>query len=113
VPPLQQQRDRTVRLLCDGFAHDHLELADFETRLDAANRARTATELAALVQGKLAETEQRITELRSLGETLRGVLDRLEWGKLARPDRLCRLERAGSVGQSRIGQIVSSSFARL
>lgn len=35
-------------------------------------------QLAALVQGKLAETEQRITELRSLGETLRGVLDRLE-----------------------------------
>lgn len=35
-------------------------------------------QLAALVQGKLAETEQRIAELRSLGETLRGVLDRLE-----------------------------------
>ncbi|MGI8686074.1 MAG: MerR family transcriptional regulator [Acidimicrobiales bacterium] len=35
-------------------------------------------QLAALVQGKLAETEQRIADLRSLGETLRGVLDRLE-----------------------------------
>jgi MerR family transcriptional regulator, copper efflux regulator len=35
-------------------------------------------QLAALVQGKLAETEKRIAELRSLGETLRGVLDRLE-----------------------------------
>lgn len=34
-------------------------------------------QLAALVQGKLAETEHRIEELRSLGETLRGVLDRL------------------------------------
>lgn len=33
--------------------------------------------LAALVEGKLAETEQRIAELRSLGEVLRGVLDRL------------------------------------
>jgi DNA-binding transcriptional MerR regulator len=35
-------------------------------------------ELAALVQGKLAETEQRIEELRSLQDTLQGVLDRLE-----------------------------------
>ena len=35
-------------------------------------------QLAALVQGKLAETERRIEELRSLGETLRGVLDRLK-----------------------------------
>lgn len=34
-------------------------------------------ELAALVQGKLAETEKRIEELKNLGETLRGVLDRL------------------------------------
>lgn len=35
-------------------------------------------QLAALVQGKLAETERRIDELRSLGNTLRGVLERLE-----------------------------------
>jgi DNA-binding transcriptional MerR regulator len=34
-------------------------------------------QLATLVQGKLAETERRIEELRTLGETLRGVLDRL------------------------------------
>lgn len=34
-------------------------------------------ELAALVEGKLAETERRIEELRSLHETLRSVLDRL------------------------------------
>ena len=33
--------------------------------------------LAALVEGKLAETEQRIEELRSLKEVLRGVRDRL------------------------------------
>jgi MerR family copper efflux transcriptional regulator len=33
--------------------------------------------LAALVEGKLAETEQRITELRSLRDTLQGVLQRL------------------------------------
>jgi DNA-binding transcriptional MerR regulator len=35
-------------------------------------------ELAALVEGKLSETERRIEELRSLRETLRGVLQRLE-----------------------------------
>lgn len=35
-------------------------------------------ELAALVERKLAETEQRMAELRSLRETLHGVLDRLE-----------------------------------
>ena len=34
-------------------------------------------QLAALVTAKLAETERRIEELRSLGDTLRGVLDRL------------------------------------
>ncbi len=34
-------------------------------------------ELAALVEGKLAETEQRIAELQSLRSTLHGVLDRL------------------------------------
>ena len=34
-------------------------------------------ELAALVEGKLAETEQRITELRSLRDSLQGVLERL------------------------------------
>ncbi len=33
--------------------------------------------LAALVQGKLAETQQRIAELQSLQQTLRGVLERL------------------------------------
>ena len=35
-------------------------------------------QLASLVEGKLSETEQRIEELRSLRETLRGVLQRLE-----------------------------------
>ena len=34
-------------------------------------------ELAALVSAKLADTKQRIRELRSLEQTLRGVLDRL------------------------------------
>lgn len=34
-------------------------------------------ELAAIVETKLAETERRINELRTLGQTLQGVLDRL------------------------------------
>lgn len=50
APGLQRQRERTVELLCAGFARDDLELADFEARLDSAHRARTGAELAALVQ---------------------------------------------------------------
>ena len=46
-------------------------------------------ELAALVEGKLAETEQRIAELQSLRGTLTGVLDRL-----ARDEGVHRCEEA-------------------
>lgn len=46
-------------------------------------------ELAALVEGKLAETERRIAELQSLRGTLEGVLDRL-----AANDGLHRCEEA-------------------
>ena len=46
-------------------------------------------ELAALVEGKLAETEQRIAELQSLRSTLHSVLDRL-----ARNEGLHRCEEA-------------------
>lgn len=46
-------------------------------------------ELASLVQGKLAETEQRIAELQSLRGTLTSVLDRL-----ARDEGLHRCEEA-------------------
>ncbi len=46
-------------------------------------------DLAALVEGKLAETEQRIAELHALRGTLHGVLDRL-----ARNDGLHRCEEA-------------------
>ncbi|MEX1184315.1 MAG: DUF1707 domain-containing protein [Gemmatimonadota bacterium] len=45
---LKQQRERTIQLLCDGFAQDRLELADFEARLDVANRAATVADLDAL-----------------------------------------------------------------
>lgn len=46
-------------------------------------------ELAALVEGKLADTEQRIAELQSLRGTLTGVLDRL-----ARDEGVHRCEEA-------------------
>jgi hypothetical protein len=47
---LKDQRERTVRTLCEHFAHDNLEVEEFESRLDAAHRARAHEELAALVQ---------------------------------------------------------------
>lgn len=46
---LTQQRERTVALLCDHFALDHLELPDFEARLDAAHRATTPAALDSLL----------------------------------------------------------------
>jgi hypothetical protein len=49
-PNLREQRERTVAALCEQFAADNLALADLETRLDSAHRARTAAELQALVQ---------------------------------------------------------------
>lgn len=47
---LREQRERTVRTLCEHFARDHLEIADFEARLDAAHRAKVQEDLAALVK---------------------------------------------------------------
>ncbi|HSJ24213.1 MAG TPA: DUF1707 domain-containing protein [Longimicrobiales bacterium] len=46
---LKEQRERTVLALCDHFAADRLELADFEARLDGAHRARSGAELQALL----------------------------------------------------------------
>lgn len=47
---LKQHREQTIEQLCGHFAQDRLDLADFEARLDAANRATTAPELSALLQ---------------------------------------------------------------
>jgi hypothetical protein len=47
---LQERRERTIAALCEHFAGDRLELPEFEARLDAANRARSAEELGALLQ---------------------------------------------------------------
>jgi len=45
---LRAQREETIRALCDHFAADRLEVAEFEHRLDLAHRALTPAELAAL-----------------------------------------------------------------
>lgn len=47
---LRAQRERTVAALCEQFAADNLALAELETRLDSAHRARSADELHALLQ---------------------------------------------------------------
>jgi hypothetical protein len=50
TPPvaLRAQRERTIQTLCDEFAADHLEVAEFEQRLDSANRALTMADLESL-----------------------------------------------------------------
>jgi len=47
LPPvrLEAKRERIIAELSDHFAHDHLDTAEFESRLDRAYRARTLAEL--------------------------------------------------------------------
>src|SRR5512142_1248917 len=45
---LRAQRERTIQTLCDEFAADHIEVDEFERRLDVAHRALTVAELDAL-----------------------------------------------------------------
>jgi hypothetical protein len=47
---LKEHRERTIRALCEHFAHDHLEVEAFEKRLDLAHRSRGAADLDALLQ---------------------------------------------------------------
>ena len=56
-PPARQavavslhERERTVELLCDHFAADHLSEAELERRLDLAHLARDSTQLAELLR---------------------------------------------------------------
>ena len=51
---LRAQRERTIRTLCDHFAADHLEVVEFERRLDVANRATSPAELEALTRDLVA-----------------------------------------------------------
>ena len=39
------ERDRVIEALCEHYAQDHLEVAEFERRLDRANRATALKEL--------------------------------------------------------------------
>ncbi len=45
---LKARREQTIQTLCDEFAADHLEVAEFEQRLDSAHKALTLAELDAL-----------------------------------------------------------------
>ena len=43
--PGQARRQETIDALCDAFARDEMELADFERRVEAAHRAESTAEL--------------------------------------------------------------------
>ena len=43
--PGQTRRQETIDALCDAFARDEMELADFERRVEAAHRAESTAEL--------------------------------------------------------------------
>ncbi len=44
-PSSSSQRQRVIEALCEHYAQDHLGMAEFERRLDTANRVRGAAEL--------------------------------------------------------------------
>jgi hypothetical protein len=46
---LKEHRERTIQALCEHFAADRLEVAEFEERLDVAHRAKTREQLEALL----------------------------------------------------------------
>lgn len=48
-PSSSSQRQRVIEALCEHYAQDHLGMAEFERRLDTANRVRGAAELAELL----------------------------------------------------------------
>jgi hypothetical protein len=56
---LNERREITVRALCEHFARDRLEMADFEARLDRAHRATDSVELEALLADLPAPGAQR------------------------------------------------------
>ena len=49
--PGQARRQQVIDVLCEAFAHDEMELEDFERRVDAVHRADTAAELDRLLSG--------------------------------------------------------------
>lgn len=47
--PLEQTRERTIAELCRGFAEEHIDADQLQSRLDEAQRASTVDQLRALV----------------------------------------------------------------
>lgn len=47
--PLEQTRERTIAELCRGFAQEHIDADQLQSRLDEAQRASTVDQLRALV----------------------------------------------------------------
>lgn len=45
------ERDRVIEALCNHYARDHLEVAEFERRVDRAHRAQTRAELREILAG--------------------------------------------------------------
>jgi hypothetical protein len=55
---LPQQRERAISMLSESFAHNFLELEEFERRIEVAQAARTVKELAALIEDLPAEVSE-------------------------------------------------------
>jgi hypothetical protein len=72
---LKERRDRTIEVLCDHFAHDRLELDEFEARLDIAHRARTHDELQELLHD-LPATRAATPPSSGLAQAARALSDR-------------------------------------
>ena len=55
LPPtpaaLRHRRERTIELLCEHFARDHLEAEELEELIDRAHQATSLTALDALLEG--------------------------------------------------------------
>jgi hypothetical protein len=84
---LKERREVTIQALCEHFAADRLELADFESRLDRAHRAREAVELDALLgdlpapapppptlQQSVSRTAQRVSQSVKDSSTMLAVM---------------------------------------
>ena len=67
---LELEREQTVQMLCQHFAHDQLTTQELERRLESVYRASSAEELRALVAGLPA------LRVRALGEQPAGVARR-------------------------------------
>ncbi len=72
---LRAHRDRTIAVLCDHFARDHLEADELERLIDQAHRATSLVELDQLLHGlpslsepPRADPEQRVVPPMRVGD---------------------------------------------